>query len=229
MNENPCMARLLASAVHDMRNILAVVRESAGLAQDIAAFAASQKASGDGAAAPAKGKNRIAASLEEVQRAVQQGAALSEAMDYMAQAGGADGRNTSGPCDLTRACRSFQLLAARQARAVQMVLISGETEEPVWINVPALNVLCSLLEVFDLCAAVGGQVTLRFTAGRLHKHEGIIVDVLDGPNRDMVLAALTSAHMLSTMPPGWRAALMPWRDTGSRYFLSLVACETDNQ
>ena len=30
-----CMARLLASAVHDMRNILAVIRESAGLAQDL--------------------------------------------------------------------------------------------------------------------------------------------------------------------------------------------------
>lgn len=228
MNENQCMARLLASAVHDMRNILAVVRESAGLAQDIAAFAASQKPSADGSGQAARGK-RIASSLEEVQRAVQQGAALSEAMDYMAQAGGADGRNSSGPCDLTRACRSFQLLAARQARAVQMVLISGQTKEPVWINAPALNVLRSLLEVFDLCAAVGGQVTLSFTASRLHKQEGIVVDVVDGPNKEMVLAALTGAHMLSTIPPGWRAALMPWRDTGSRYFLSLVACETDNQ
>lgn len=228
MNENQCMARLLASAVHDMRNILAIVRESAGLAQDIAAFVAGQKAAKDGAGLSARG-DRIVASLEEVQRAVQQGAALSEAMDYMAQAGGADGRNTSGPCDLTRTCRSFQLLAARQARAVQMVLINGETEEPVWINAPALNVLRSLLEVFDLCAAVGGQVTLRFTAGRLHKQEGIVVDVLDGPNREMVLAVLTGAHVLSTMPSGWKAALMPWRDTGSRYFLSLVASETDNQ
>lgn len=30
MNESQCMARLLASAVHDMRNVLAVIRESAG-------------------------------------------------------------------------------------------------------------------------------------------------------------------------------------------------------
>lgn len=228
MNENLCMARLLASAVHDMRNILAIVRESTGLAQDIAALAAKQTGS-EGEGRQSARETRIAASLTEVQRAVQQGAALSDAMDYMAHAGGADGRDTSGPCDLTRACRSFELLAARQARGAQMQLDSGETEEPVWINVPVLTVLRSLLEVFDLCAAVGGQVALRFTAGRRQKEEGIVVDVLDGPNRELVLAALTSAPMLATMPPGWRAALMPWRDTGSRYFLSIVACETDNQ
>ena len=39
MNESQCMARLLASAVHDMRNVLAVIRESAGLAQDLATLA----------------------------------------------------------------------------------------------------------------------------------------------------------------------------------------------
>ena len=36
MNDSQCMARLLASGVHDMRNVLAVIRESAGLAQDMA-------------------------------------------------------------------------------------------------------------------------------------------------------------------------------------------------
>ena len=36
MNTSQCTARLLASAVHDMRNVLAVIRESAGLAQDLA-------------------------------------------------------------------------------------------------------------------------------------------------------------------------------------------------
>lgn len=38
MNDSQCMARLLASGVHDMRNVLAVIRESAGLAQDMAAW-----------------------------------------------------------------------------------------------------------------------------------------------------------------------------------------------
>ena len=60
MSHTACMARLLASAVHDMRNILAVIRESAGLAQDITRF-------GDGSAASRK---ELEISLDEVRRQV---------------------------------------------------------------------------------------------------------------------------------------------------------------
>ena len=151
MNESQCMARLLASAVHDMRNVLAVIRESAGLAQDLASLAG-------GRAVSAQGTERLSTALGEVQRSIIQGAALSEAMDFMAQAGGME-PGGAGPCDLARVSRSFCLLAARQARAAQIHLTSGETDEPVWANVPPLAVLRSLLEIFDLCASVGGQVT----------------------------------------------------------------------
>ena len=164
MNESQCMARLLASAVHDMRNVLAVIRESAGLAQDLASLAG-------GKAVSAQGTERLSTALGEVQRSIIQGAALSEAMDFMAQAGGME-PGGAGPCDLARVSRSFCLLAARQARAAQIHLTSGETDEPVWANVPPLAVLRSLLEIFDLCASVGGQVTLRLTAGRRQKEEG---------------------------------------------------------
>ena len=219
MNESQCMARLLASAVHDMRNVLAVIRESAGLAQDLASLAG-------GKAVSAQGTERLSTALSEVQRSIIQGAALSEAMDYMAQAGGME-PGGAGPCDLARVCRSFCLLAARQARAAQIHLTSGETDEPVWANVPPLAVLRSLLEIFDLCASVGGQVQLRFTAGRRQKEEGIVVEVLEGANRELALAAMTGSPMLSGMRPGWRAALMPWREQGPRFFLSLSACDSD--
>ena len=217
MNESQCMARLLASAVHDMRNVLAVIRESAGLAQDLATLAG-----GKTVAAP--GAERLSSALSEVQRSIIQGAALSEAMDFMAQAGG-----SAGPCDLARVSRSFCLLAARQARAAQIQLTSGETEEPVWANVPPLAVLRSLLEVFDLCASVGGQVNLRLTAGRRQKEEGIIVEALEGANREMALAAMTGSPMLDGMRPGWRAVLMPWRDAGPRFFLSISACDSEGE
>ena len=49
MNESQCMARLLASAVHDMRNVLAVIRESAGLAQDLATLAGGKTVAAPGA------------------------------------------------------------------------------------------------------------------------------------------------------------------------------------
>ena len=215
MNESQCMARLLASAVHDMRNVLAVIRESAGLAQDLAALAG-----GKTVAAP--GAERLSSALSEVQRSIIQGAALSEAMDFMEP-------GSAGPCDLARVSRSFCLLAARQARAAQIQLTSGETEEPVWANVPPLAVLRSLLEVFDLCASVGGQVNLRLTAGRRQKEEGIIVEALEGANREMALAAMTGSPMLDGMRPGWRAVLMPWRDAGPRFFLSISACDSEGE
>ena len=216
MNESQCMARLLASAVHDMRNVLAVIRESAGLAQDLAALAARE-----GGAAR---HERLATALSEVQRAVVQGAALAEGMDHMAQAGGAESADSAGPCDLARVCRTFCLLAARPARAAQIKLEYRETEEPVWAPVPALAVLRALLEVFDLCASVGGQVTLRFAAGQRQKEEGIIVEVTEGPNREMAFSVMTGSPLLDGLRPGWRAALMPWRDAGQRFFLSISAC-----
>lgn len=219
MNESQCMARLLASAVHDMRNVLAVIRESAGLAQDLAALSAGQP--------PSRGAERLSTALGEVQRSVIQGAALSEAMDYMAQAGNAEG--VAGPCDLARVCRSFCLLAARQARAAQIHLNSGETDEPVWANVPSLAVLRSLLEIFDLCASVGGQVELHFTAARRQKEEGIVIEALEGANRELALAAMTGSPLLNGIRPGWRAVLMPWRDAGTRFFLSISACDTEGE
>ena len=135
----------------------------------------------------------------------------------------------AGPCDLARVCRSFCLLAARQARAAQIHVTSGETDEPVWANVPPLAVLRSLLEIFDLCASVGGQVTLRLTAGRRQKEEGIIVEALEGPNREMALAAMTGSPMLNGIRPGWRAVLMPWREAGPRFFLSISACDSEGE
>ena len=128
MNTSQCTARLLASAVHDMRNVLAVIRESAGLAQDLAALADSSAARTAGGALA--GKQRLEAALAEAQRSVGQGAALAEAMDYLAQSGGAESGEHGGPCDLARVNRSFCLLAARQARAAQIGLVSGESAEP---------------------------------------------------------------------------------------------------
>lgn len=219
MNDSQCMARLLASAVHDMRNVLAVIRESAGLAQDMV---------GLGAETPPKSERMLAA-LSEVQRQVAQGAALAEGMEYLAQVGGAESSESSGPCDLARVCGIFCRVAARRARAAQMRLLCQESEEPIWASAPALEVLRSLLEVFDLCASVGGHVELKFAAGRWQKTEGIVIEVRDGANRELALSAMTGSPRLSGMRPGWQAALMPWRDSGQRFFLSLAPRDTESE
>ena len=63
-----------------MRNVLAVIRESAGLAQDLATLAG-------GKTVAASGAERLSSALSEVQRSIIQGAALSEAMVTLAYSG----------------------------------------------------------------------------------------------------------------------------------------------
>ena len=218
MTDSQCMGRLLASATHDMRNVLAVIRESAGLAQDMVQLAAGADKSAD---------PRVIKALKEAQQQILRGAALAECMEYLAQVSHSE--NENAPCDLARVASTFCLMAARRARAVQMVLECADSEEPVWSAVPALAVLRALLDIFDLCASVGGQVKLRFSAGRQNKVEGIIIEVCDGANRDMALAALTGSPLLNARPrPGWQALLMPWRDPAQRFFLSISACGSED-
>ena len=138
MTDSQCMGRLLASATHDMRNVLAVIRESAGLAQDMVQLAA-------GADKPAD--PRVIKALKEAQQQILRGAALAECMEYLAQVSHSE--NENAPCDLARVASTFCLMAARRARAVQMVLESADSEEPVWSAVPALAVLRALLDIFD--------------------------------------------------------------------------------
>ena len=106
MTDSQCMGRLLASATHDMRNVLAVIRESAGLAQDMVQLAA-------GADKPAD--PRVIKALKEAQQQILRGAALAECMEYLAQVSHSE--NENAPCDLARVAGTFCLMAARRARA----------------------------------------------------------------------------------------------------------------
>ena len=71
-------------------------------------------------------------------------------------------------------------------------------------------------------------MTLRFTAGRQQKAEGVIIEVVEGANADLALSALTGSPLLNGLRPGWQAVLMPWRDAGGRFFLSLAARDSES-
>ena len=73
MKDVQCMGRLLASATHDMRNVLAVIRESAGLAADMIALAAEKGGLEHG--------DRLAAAMREIQQQVIHGAELAEGIE----------------------------------------------------------------------------------------------------------------------------------------------------
>ena len=71
MDRSECTSRLLASAMHELRNALAVIRESVGLASDVARI----QARGDDAAGniSKEMKDRTVEGLEDVQRQVSRG------------------------------------------------------------------------------------------------------------------------------------------------------------
>lgn len=209
MHNSQCMARLLASSVHDLRNILAVIRESSGLAQDLINLEQNL----------AK-KERILKTIVEVQKQVESGAHLAEAMEYMSSA--CLGEEPESSCDLARVCTLFCYMGQRLARGAQMRLEPMPCEEPVWASLPAMTALHSLLNVFDICASVGGAVTLRIGAERRQEEEGFVFEVTGGTNTELVIAAFTGSPLIRDLGPGWKAWLMPWRDKPRRFFLSLT-------
>ena len=227
MKDTACISRLLASSLHDMRNVLAIIRESAGLAQDVSSLGE------QGGAASDSNRQTLLSSLESVQNAVGHGAAVIEAMDYMAQL--ENQKNISSPsCDLQRVCQGFCLMAARWAKGVRISLTAGEAREAVWAALPVAAVYCALLDILDLCASVGGQVDLLLTAARYNGQEGIWVELAGGDNLPLVLSAMTGNPTLESSAPDWETVLTPCTDgassagetAGQRFFLALRAGNT---
>ena len=93
MPEQTSLARLLSSAVHDLRNVLALVRESSGLTGDLVRIQENI----------AK-KDRMLDAVATIQSQVLKGALLADAMDLLAQAGSG---NDSGSCDVNHVCSLF--------------------------------------------------------------------------------------------------------------------------
>lgn len=204
MNSNQSMASLLASSLHEMRNILAVIRESAGLANDLSPIIGSN-AGPDGNSGDSE---LLRQSLQGVQNAVNRATALTSALEYMAQQtrrGGDRPRNS----DLWRVCESFCLMGARNARASKISLCSAEASQPVWAEVPVQIMFTVLQEIITLCTAVGGMVDLRLAAAHQNQEPGIMIAITGGENRAMTLAALTGKPIINCPEPGWSAFLQP--------------------
>lgn len=218
VKDNQCISRLLASSMHEMRNILAIIRESAGLAQDVSQLDNDKAVSG-------KEHDMLLSSLQGVQQAVVAASDLTGAMDYMAQQGCQEGNPA---CDLGRVCQGFCLMASRYARGLRIGLATGEAQGPVWAEVPVMAFYCGLLAVLDLCASVGGQVDLCLTAAHRDKQPGITVRLAGGSNLPLALAALTGNPLPDAPATGWKATLAPCHDmqadnsAGQEFFLSVT-------
>lgn len=213
MNTAECMGRLMSSATHDMRNVLAVIRESAGLAQDMLHVSGTDLPGG----------RRLHTALEQVQEQVLRGAALAESMGNLAACAPGcddeDGENAAS-CDVGRVIRDFCCMAARRGRACGLELTAHADADPVVAEAAALDIFRALLAVFDVCASVGGGVRLHFSPVRRGRGAGVMCEVeRQGDNVDMVVSALTGCPLLTPDSNGWMARLVPWRDATARRFL----------
>lgn len=226
MSDTTCLARLLSSAVHDLRNVLAVVRESSGLTADLLRLQEDVPK-----------RDRMLSALSEVQAQVARGALLASAMDLLAECGAAGkagsgdaGKDGAGPegagqdetgeegCELNLVCQMFCCMAQRLARASVMRLEHvAKDDVDSAASVPA--VLAALLRVLDTAAEAGGRVTLKLSAAVRHKQEGVVVEIAEGDNAEAVAAALDP---LLVRISGGLQKLMLWRKQGTLFFLPLT-------
>lgn len=217
MHNSECIGRLVNSATHDVRNVLAVIRESVGLAQDILARTD-----------PAMPRlQRLLQALQTVQEQVGHGAALAEGMGYLGQCAEYAQDNSEPGCDLCRIAQDFCTMAARRGKACALLLSCRPAAEPVLSPVAPLEVFRALLSVFDACVAVGGGVSLCFRPVIRHRAACMECEVLDGgKNRDMVIAALTGHPLLHLPNPSsaalWAEKILPGvSSAGQRFVLPM--------
>jgi hypothetical protein len=205
MNEKHCVQSLLASSTHDMRNVLAVIRESTGLVQDILRF-------GD----DLPNKERLLQALDEVQKQISKGALLTESVDCLAQN---STEHEASTCDGNKIAQAFCCMIARHAKAAHICCTATTAAQPVWINQHALTVLQSLLALFEHCAAAQGALNLHFKAAR---HEGKSGFYVTAQGDAAALAALDTGANIQALPPHWATSLLPWREQDKqRFWLAL--------
>ena len=212
-------ARLLASSLHEMRNILAVINESAGLARDVASL----EAQGPQPGQENKNAGIMVSALQGAQEAIDNASKLVRSMEYMAQMSDSQNGIEEG-CNLDYACQSFCRMAKRWAKSVCIALTSGNAQEQVWAALPVPLLYGALLEILDLCASVGGQIGLDLTAGYRSKTAGIFVTLTGGDNLPLALSAMTSKKSFEASDAGYLASLVPANVDGKtyRFFLSVT-------
>ncbi len=193
MTHEECISRLLGSATHDMRNVLAVVRESTGLMDDVLHLDKNVTAHNE----------RLFTAIGHIQEQVVRGAALTESMSLLASFVKSKETTCVAPCDLNKIVQDFCILIARSAKACALIMEAHVSSDPIFADAHALNIFCQLLHIFDICAAAGGNVTLKIAPSKQKEQKVLLITLAEGKNADTVLTALKECSSLYPAPKGW--------------------------
>jgi len=121
MSELAFLSRILASATHDMQNIMAIIKECGALAEDILSL--------NKIGPRLKHGDKLASSFSSLSAQVERGRALLIALNTLAHAAAAEYPQTDGPLF----CQRGMELARRMARLKECTLAAGELEKGVLI------------------------------------------------------------------------------------------------
>ncbi|NIM52693.1 MAG: hypothetical protein GTO22_26185 [Gemmatimonadales bacterium] len=145
------MAKVTASTTHEIRNVLAIVKESAGLVEDmIRAFERSGSLKQD----------KVLRALGRIEAQVSRGAALMSSLNRFAHSLDP----TENGIDLNEQVEQFVFLYQRFARQKNHVVQASTGDQALTVGIHALWLQMLLFAAMDCCSEQlpeGGTVTIR--------------------------------------------------------------------
>lgn len=165
MRDALLMGRLTASATHEMQNILATIRESGGLMEDLLAMG------GENFVHAERFKKGLCVLAEQVER----GMALSEQLNYCAHAP----ENSPAGAEVNEAMRSLVGLCRRDAarRRISLVLAPGRTG--LRTSLRAVEAMDLVGQALDCCLPLIGRDNQLMLS--VEEQGGLAVVRLDSP------------------------------------------------
>jgi hypothetical protein len=175
------IGKVTASATHEIRNVLAIVKESAGLISDLV------HASGTGGGAPHA--DRLLKAAGRIDAQVARGADIVTHLNRFAHSMDEDVRRV----DLDEEVHQVAFLSQRLARAKSQTIRAARRPEPVWLTGNSLHVQMALYATVAFCLEhlpVGCVLELRA------EHE-------NGAPEAHVRGAVDEASSASAASPEW--------------------------
>lgn len=148
MREQEALGNITASVTHEMQNALAVIRESAGLAQDLVGLCQGLGPKGE----------RLLEAVRIIQEQATRCGDLAWNLNRFAHAW----EDVEGGRDVAGVLEELACLSSRRCKAKGVRIGTAPAETPVRTSAPGLALRLALFETLDRCLEVGqGRLTLQ--------------------------------------------------------------------